>query len=611
MNSQVRRLILAAGLSGIGFATTLLWYKSTEKHNSLNLEAPLAQVGQVSDEVLRRPPTRLLWHSVNTGDPLFNGEAIRTSLNGEVRIQFEDGRFIDLESDSLIVLSKAEGEVSLDLMEGSLFVNSQQANQEKGSTGLVLNSAQGKVDLSKASASLSKAVGQNLSLQIVEGSAQVESNDGKTQELSKGKTGTLGSQGMQFDSSQLKIISPLPNKAVYLDPSQKPEVNFKWTGLPEGWKTQILTGQNRKKLINVTQVELGKAEATQLYSIGRHYWKIKATNQENPNQSVESPIYRLDVMARSTPTPLSPTANSQIEIEEFPSQLQLQWQKSDEASGYIVEIATDAQLKNKIKAERLNTVDRFELENLNAGDYYWRLSSIYPDTEKPWVGKVQKFSLVKKAETAPVSIQVNWDNINKTQYYITAPELELKWTAGKDQKEVANWKLTWKNLTNPEVSEGQLETTDTKNKAVLTAPGRYLASIEAFDKKARRIGAAETAEIEVKEMPLLSAPELLPAGEILKAENSGRSQLNWTPVEGATEYQLVIKTNKEGNKEVLNKKYKGTHATLQNLMPGEYTLEILSIDQFGRSGSPTTSRTLVVPDKSNLRAPAMKKVKVN
>lgn len=610
MNSQLRRLILAAGLSGIGFATTFLWYKSTENRNSISQEAPLAQVGQVSEEVLRRPPTRLLWHSVNTGDSLFNGEAIRTSLNGEVRIQFEDGRYIDLESDSLIVLSKAEGEVSLDLMEGSLFVNSQQANQEAGSAGLILNSAQGKVDLSRASASLSKASGQGVNLQIVEGSAKVESSNGQTQELQKGKAGTLGSQGLQFDSNQIKIISPLPNKSVYLDPTKKPEVSFKWSGLPENWKVQILSGQNRKQMKALSELNVGATEARQLYSIGRHYWKLKATNPENANQSIESPIYRLDVLARTTPTTIYPTASSQIEVEQFPSSLQLQWQKSDEATDYIVEVASDPQLKNKIKVQRLSAVDRLDLENLTAGDYYWRLSTLYPDTQQPWTGSVQKFSLVQKAEVAAVSIQVGWDNINPKQYYIHDPQLDLQWTAGKNAKEVSMWKLTWKNISNPEVAPGFVETTNTKNQAKLSAPGRYLATIEAYDKKDRLIGTSEAIEISVEEMPLLGAPTLLPEGDVLKAENSGRSQLNWTPIEGAKEYQLIIKRTDEKT-EVLNKKYTTTKTTIQNLMPGQYSLEVFSIDQFGRLGSPAPARTLVVPDKSNLRAPAMKKVKVN
>ncbi len=169
MKSKIKRLSLAALLSGSGFAATFVWYKSTDQTLIKTGETPLAQVSQVSDEVLRRPPTRLLWNVVNTGDPLYNGEAIRTSDAGEVRIQFEDGRYIDIEPDSLIVLSKAQGDISLDLMEGGLFVNAKSDSSKPSQTGggLILNSAQGKVDLSGATASLSKSDDQKLNLQVV------------------------------------------------------------------------------------------------------------------------------------------------------------------------------------------------------------------------------------------------------------------------------------------------------------------------------------------------------------------------------------------------------------------------------------------------------------
>lgn len=610
VNSQLRRLILAAALSGLGFVATFTWYNSTQNQSLMNLESPLAQVGLVSEEVLRRPPTRLLWHSVNTGDSLFNGEAIRTSVNGEVRIQFEDGRFIDLESDSLIVLSKAEGEVSLDLMEGSLFVNSQQANQAAGSESLVLNSAQGKVDLSRASASLSKASGQNLNLQVVEGSAQIESTDGKTQEISKGKAGTIGTQGLQFDSNQIKIISPLPNKAVYLNPNQKPEIDFKWSGIPENWKIEVLSGESRRQLKSNQELQIGTNESKELFSFGRHYWRLKAVNPEDPNQKVESPIYRLDVLPRSTPTIIYPVLDAKIEIEQLPTALELQWQKSEEATEYIIEVATDAQLKNKIKFERLSKVDRINLDNLAAGSYYWRLSAIYPDTDKPWTGIVQKFDILQKAETPAVSIQVNWDNVKPEQYYITEPTLDLKWKAESNSESVASWKVSWKNITSSNELVGLIETTDTSNQFKLTEPGQYQAVVEAYDKKARLIGTTKPIDIQVSELPKLASPQFLSQEEVIKAENSGRSTLNWTTIDGAVEYKLIVKNLKDQS-EVLNKSYSSNQTILQNLMPGEYSLEITTIDQFGRSSTPLAPKTLIVPDKSNLRAPAMKKVKVN
>ncbi len=133
MKKQWKRLLAAALSSSSVFAVTWYWYQSSDqshiiarkrKKKKKKKKKPLAYVGKVVEDIQRRPASRLLWQLVNTGEALYNGEAIRTSERGEVRIQFVDSdRYLDLEPESLIVIKKSEGEIALDLMEGSLFVN--------------------------------------------------------------------------------------------------------------------------------------------------------------------------------------------------------------------------------------------------------------------------------------------------------------------------------------------------------------------------------------------------------------------------------------------------------------------------------------------------------
>lgn len=609
MNSQIKRLLLAAGLSGLGIAITFLWYNSTNSGLTSNQESPLAQVGNVSDEVLRRPPTRLLWHSVNTGDALFNGEAIRTSSNGEVRIQFEDGRFIDLEADSLIVLTKAQGEIALDLMEGSLFVNAKNTEASTEKSNLVLNSAQGKVDLSQASATLSKADGQKLNLQVIEGSATIQSTNGQTQELQKGKTGTLGAAGLQFDSSQIEILSPTPNKPVYVDPTKRPDVSFRWKGFPKDWKVSLLLGTNRKLLKPLAEVAAGQTQTQVPISLGRHFWKLRAVNPENPQNMAESGIYRLDVQGRTIPSPLSPLPLAQLEFEVVPADVKFMWEKSDDVRKSVIEVATDPQLKNKIKVESLEGTTEFVLNALPPKDYFWRISSFFIDDTQAWSGPIHKFTVLKKAEEPLIKVNIAWENVSKDQYFIEDPKLQLAWNAGTQSKDVSQWKVSWKNVSEPEVEPGSLETVEKTLTTKIARPGRYVASVEAYDKKGRLMGSSPPLEVQVANQPLLTPPQLLPTDGNLRAGTDGRGELNWSPINGAKEYEVRILNGE--NKEIFARKVQGVKTVLLNLMPGEYAVQILAVDEFNRPGTPSTPRTLVVPDKSNLRAPALKKVKVN
>lgn len=610
MNSKVKRLSIAAILSGSGFAATLLWYKSTD--NSLNYsgEVPLAQVGSVSDEVLRRPPDRLLWHSLNTGDSLFNGETIRTSPLGEIRIQFEDGRFIDLEPDSLIQLSKNQGEISLDLMEGGLFVNAKSDGAAGGaSSGLVLNSAQGKVDLSGASASLSKSEGQKLNLQVVEGSAKIKSKDGQTKEITSGKSGTLGASGLTFDSNQLKIISPLPNKALYIDPTKKPEINFQWTGFPKEWKVSAQVGTGRNQLKDVGSAEIGAEKITSALALGKHYWKLVARDPATNEIKAQSPVYRLEVLPRSTPALLAPAPNAIIEVESFPTAVQFMWQASEETHQLVLEVAKDSQLKQKVITERVDSSDKFNLENLSEGTYYWRISSFYPDVKEPWTGPIQQFKVGKKAESKPIPVTVTWDKVSPQQFFTDDPSMKLAWTAGNQTELVSQWKVSWKEENNVSGAGDVIETADHSLATKVAKPGRYLASVEAYDKQGRLMGKSEQILLSLEPKPVLPAPKLLPLEGQIVSHADGRGELTWTEVEGAKEYEMKV-VSKDG-KELMNRRFKHSKMTLVNLMPGEYTVNLVTIDEFGRPSAEPSQRSIIVPDKSNLRAPALKKVKVN
>lgn len=250
MNSQWKRLALAAMISSSFFAATWFWYQSTEvKISNHGNEKPLAYVGKVTDDIQRRPASRLLWQNIYNGEPLFNGEAVRTSERGEVRIQFANSdRYLDLEPESLIVIKKSEGEIALDLMEGSLFVNAQSAGTEAGTGGLILNSADGKVDLTGASASLSKTKGKGLDLQVLEGKASIQDKSGKSRDVNQGGSGALSAAGLQFNQNALKIIAPLPQKPVYLNAEDVKPVSFQWKGFPPQSQVSLWWGSSRRDM---------------------------------------------------------------------------------------------------------------------------------------------------------------------------------------------------------------------------------------------------------------------------------------------------------------------------------------------------------------------------
>lgn len=614
MRLQWRRLIWAALLSGSGLVATFTWYYLSKNKSFTNEnEKPLAYIGKTRDEIQRRPATRLLWQEVGTGEALYNGEAIRTSEKGEVRIQFADSnRYLDLEPESLIVIQQSKGEIALDLMEGSLFVAAaKDEGGALGSTALVLNSSSGKVDLTKASASLSKSKGNQVDVQVLEGSASFKDNSGKNKVLSSGSSGALGANGIQFKSENLEILSPAPGKTVYVDADEKDNLTFKWKGFPPGLKVSLYTGPSRKTMKEWNATPQGNEGLKASLPLGKPYWKLVAKDPQTNKIVAESSVYRNEIQARYSPTVLFPLADANIPVNKAPFDMSFKWQKGNDTAQIVLEVARDPSLKQKVATQNFINEESFTLPALSEGVYYWRMSSYYEGSSKPVTGKIQKFTVTKKDE-APVKkdpVEITWTvPEDRIQFYLESPKLGLSWNA-QNTEDVALWRVKY-------VEEGadpsSLKTIDVKeNKAdpTIEKPGRYIASLEALDREGRVIGVSPQRKVAVAPLPLLPSPKILPLDGNLTAQADGRTELRWEKLEGAKEYMLTI-SNKEG-KELKTLKYTANQTALKNLMPGEYQLKLTAVDQHGRATESAPPRTLIVPDKSDLKAPTLKKIKVN
>ncbi|MNK95482.1 hypothetical protein D3C87_1157200 [compost metagenome] len=185
--------------------------------------------------------------------------------------------------------------------------------------------------------------------------------------------------------------------------------------------------------------------------------------------------------------------------------------------------------------------------------------------------------------------------------------MSLNWKADKNE-DVASWRVRLYNSEEDPSQAKAVEVKETQFKTTVAKPGRYIASIEAVNKDGQVLGTTPPQTLDISPLPLLKAPQFLPAEGKLEASMDGKSKLEWSQVEGAKEYWLVIS---KGGKELKRSKYASNSTSLKNLLPGEYDVEISAVDSHGRSSEAAAPRKLLVPDKSNLKAPTLKKIKVN
>lgn len=598
MKKQIQRLAIAAVISSSVFTGTYLWYKHSASDNSdRGAEKPVAYVAKLQDDIQRRPASRLLWQLIYTGEPLYNGEAVRTSERGEVRIQFVDSdSFLDLEPDSLIVIKKDNGDIALDLMEGSLFVNAKNTSDKQ--PAIVLNSDSGKVDLSKASASLSKSRSGTVDVQVLEGKASIKGSNGESRDVE--------------NRTNVRILTPLPTRPILKNVDDLSPIPFQWQGFPRETQVTVWTGPSRRLLKEAQVVPINQSHTAISLPFGRHFWKLTAATPDG-KVIAESPTYRVEIVARYAPTVVFPLASAIIPITEDSYDMTFKWQKSDDTKMSTLEVWSDPDLKHKITEKNFATEDSYTVLALPPGVFYWRMSSYFDGSNKPIVGRLQSFTLSspEKARSLAaipekVNIQFGENTEQENYFYIQAPQLDFSWKANNADN-VSLWRVHVEEEST-RLKAARLDLKGTQFKAPLTKPGRYIASIEALDSNGLVIATSPSKIFNVAPLPLLPSVQFYPAEGPLRASMDGRTSLEWQEIDGAKDYWLTIRKN---GKEVRRSKYQNNKTALRNLLPGEYEIEIVAEDNHGRMGQASPARKLIVPDKSNVKAPTLKRIQVN
>jgi len=614
MKSLLKELAIAALLSISCAAGTLLWYFHSEDESTSAKTPQVAQAAKVSDEVLRRSPNRLLWENVNTGDDLFDGETIRTSERGEVRIRFSDGRFIQLEPESLVVLQRAERAISLDLLEGSLFVNAKETG-ESSSESLVVKSADKSLDLSGATVSLSRGANDRLDVEVHEGKARIkDAAGGEGREVQSGQRSSLGAAN-KAPAISVEILSPPLQAPVFLHSSKGNKVQFQWKGYDPAWKVEVLAGPSRKKMKVVAENDTAHPHAaTAALPFGKHSWSLSARRRDTGQVVQQSPVFRLDLRGHPPAALLAPEPDSVVQIEKSPAGVEFKWQRPPGVARLELIVATDPELATPVFAKQLGEDDQLVSPELAEGFYFARLAAYYPEYPEPELGSAVKFTVRTKAVMAKPPARIAWTvpEDKRAQIFGLSPQLELSWKPESRSEEIVNYRLRLRPAEDREGREEKALELKLKQPAATTKlerGGRYLASVEAIDQYEHVIGQSEVLELAANEAPLLPAPVILPAEGVLRSGLDGRAELQWQPLPGAKEYELTI-SNKAG-RELLKAKLTKTSAPLKNLMPGEYAVKLEAFDQWGRRNAPGVPRKLLVPDKSGLKAPQLKRIKVD
>lgn len=609
--SSIKRTVLATAVAALGCGLTYFWHIKNEPKSLGDSESDvIAYIATTKKEIHRKGSNNTLWEPAEQLDRLRSGDSVRTSGDSEARIQFyQSNRYIDLESDSMIVIQKQESEINLELLEGSLFVNGvdKANNPEVNKSTLTLKSQGGKVDLSKSAAQLSGSSKDKMSLKVIKGTAQFIKTSGKTESIQEGKEGGIGKAGVQVSAEKVKIILPDNANPFYTNALNPTPMTIKWSGFPAKARVILESGSTRKKLDPTLTDKNLHDQFNVVWKPGVYYWKLKALDPVTKASLGESATYKTEVIGRFPPTPIAPEPNFVMQTRKPTENITLRWNTPQEYKDVQVELQNDK--KQILFSKRLPaSQEAQDIPNLPLGTYSWKLTAFPQDNSEPLKSPDYRFHINEKKL---IKIPITWNaTLQETQYFVnTEPKLNLMWSA-EDKERVSKWKV-YIAPEGTDISKVEaIESLQNNYEKVVAKPGRYLAFVSALDAENESIGTSEVRPFSVQPLPLLIAPKLLPNdNKDFLAQPDGSYTLQWNAITEANNYIITIK-DKE-NKLVTQLHATSSSAKLNNLMPGSYSIEINAVDKHGRNGETSKKRMIQVPDKSEVKAPTLKKIKVN
>ncbi len=513
MSSNLKRILITLLISVVGLYSTSFYF--TKFYPSLHFridEKPLAKVEDLENTSRKKLAEHRTWQIVEFGDSLYSGEMIKTSADSDMSIRFLDsGTILNLEADSLITIRNNKGDISLNLIEGNLFVDS---SNSTAASSLKLESKEGLIDLAKATANLSKQKNSELNVNVMSGQASLVDKSGQRSELKVKKEVISITSPLQLSSLESKTAEI---KLVWLSgvPTLRENITFK-------------VGTKRSDLIEVQPVSLSNNEAVIPAKFGKNFVQIEVRSvSETESPQIAAVRFELKpIIEAAKPVgnasitqpfaPPTPVAEKPVVVAEVP---EIIWaDESEEKQTYldIPEIDLKWNIKNSESVKKV-------VIKIREGDKLL-LSELVPVTQTNFKTKMANpgryIASIEALDQAEKTLsQSKLKSIVSEQL----PHLnEVKWVDGKGKAAAdlnGSYLAKWQPMES--VEHYTLQLINSKGAVVKTwnqkknfiqlnnlLPGEYKLTVATLDENKRISPNKSTKLIEVTDGSAIVAPKL-------------------------------------------------------------------------------------------------------
>lgn len=373
-------IVIAAGLAVMAAGGAGLYIDYTSRLSTDRSD----QIGTITFKkktAERKYSDQMIWEDIGKESPVFNNDTIRTADGSSAVVNLKDGTKIDLDQNTLVMLSLTAAGADIDLAGGSIFADAGEA--AKGA--LNIRAGDTKVSVAGGALNLTKTAEKALDVSVASGSATVAGAAGPVS-VGANQIVQVSAGRAEVKKIAVTLDSPSPNAYHLALGSDSIDIPFSWKG--EGRGTLEIAA-DRAFSRNVVK-RTGLSGLTERVAKGDYYWRVTEAGGT-------SEIRKFSVIDDAPVTPLSPAEGETLSFRSSASRVAFSWSASRYASAYRVEISKDA-LFTSLAATLTSPSTNAAADNLPEGNYFWRVMPVYDFMNPRLNAKMVTFKIARKSE---------------------------------------------------------------------------------------------------------------------------------------------------------------------------------------------------------------------
>lgn len=419
--------LTAVFLTGtMAFASTTLYFVDQPKSRSRGSEKPVGTLIQKIRVAERKSGDEVIWEEVNNKSPVYNGDSIRTAKNSLAQLKLDDGTDLDLEQDSLIVLSMDEDGMNVNFAHGSLSAKRSETSGAGGTEGskLKIKSGDKVVKIDKSDVSIAGGEDKKFTAMVTKGTAEITA--GKEKIVVKQDEKATIAEKVEVKVVPLRLRSPDPGLR-RVTRNEKEKLRFEWQGNEGDVETLEISDRPDFSSVAVRRGAPGRVVEENLAE-GNWYWRVRG-------KSETSDVRTISIRRDQPISLLEPGSGASFTYAEVPPLIPLAWSENALVSEYQIVVSRDEAGKDIVK-NQTSGKNRISLTGLPEGDYFWRV--IYSVDLSSGVEETRtapfKFSIRKEEMISPAALTSPENKTSIRRDQLTNRGLSLLWSGGNERR---------------------------------------------------------------------------------------------------------------------------------------------------------------------------------